>query len=110
MEIINKERLDEYLWLLSLYKHVNPNDENAAACIKKMRQCALSRNHKYEKVDVDEAKNSPSLLEFLVEKYAEKEEEEEKKASRAPNNFCESEHESEMWFAERMKNKFLSLQ
>nr|WQM87026.1 hypothetical protein [Marseillevirus cajuinensis] len=109
MEITEKERLGEYLWLLSLYEHLNPDDEKAAGCIEKMRHHALSRSSKYEKVDVDEAKNSPALLEFLVEKYAEKEEEEEEKASRAPNNFCESEHESEMWFAERMKDKFLSL-
>ncbi|BAU80033.1 hypothetical protein A9K97_gp318 [Tokyovirus A1] len=106
---MDKYRMREFLWAIQVYVSRNSSDKEAREFLKRVNRYPLPHKDDFIKLPLDGVEKSEGLLKFLANRYAEKEEEEEDKASAAPNNFCEWEHQSEAYFAERMRKKFSSL-
>ncbi|AEA06930.1 hypothetical protein LAU_0076 [Lausannevirus] len=64
----------------------------------------------YIKLDISETAKYPGLVEYLLHAYRSIEKEECRKESKAPNNFCASEHKSEMFHAQYVQEALRKLQ
>nr|WNL49983.1 hypothetical protein MarFTMF_467 [Marseillevirus sp.] len=104
---VNKKRMEEFLWFLASYRCSNALDEEAISFIEKIKKMRVPHKGEFLKISLDGLEKHRGLLEFLMDKYAEKEDEEEELASASPNNYCESEHMSEAYFADNT-SKYLS--
>lgn len=105
---VNKKRMEEFLWFLALYGHSDQCDEEVNSFIEKIKKKRSPRKGEYLKISLDGVEKCKKLLEFLIDKYAEKEEEEEELASSSPNNYCESQHMNEAYFASNTRKYLLS--